>query len=181
MDHRPTIGAIGRALSALSPDGEAEFDGALFQARAEGANIDSGQHVSVTGFDPWLLIVREATPDEVASQTTPTTQTAPGGANRVGLWVVGGVTVGILVIAGSLWSFAIGGVAGFGYLLAMAGQLWLLGLMIRECPPEAIVLAFLIPFFTWYFAWQRWDVANWPFLLSVMGVVVNCLGVVNSV
>jgi len=165
----------------LSPEGEAEFDGASFQVRAEGTSIDSGRHVTVTGFDPWSLTVREATAAEVASQATRTAETGPNVAGQVALWVVGTVAVGILVVVGSLWSFAVGGVAGFGYLLAMAGQLWLLGLMVRECQPDAIVLAFLIPFFTWYFAWQRWDVASLPFLLSVVGLVVNCFGVLNRV
>jgi hypothetical protein len=181
MDHRPTMGAVGRALSALSPEGEAEFDGASFQVRAEGTNIDSGRHVCVTGFDPWSLMVREATPEEVASQTTPNDRTGPSAAGQIGLWVVGAVAVGTLVIVGSVWSFAVGGVAGFGYLLAMAGQLWLLGLMMRECHPDAIVLAFVIPFFTWYFAWQRWDVAKWPFLFMMIGFLVNAVGVLKGV
>jgi membrane-bound ClpP family serine protease len=181
MNHRPTIGSVGRTLSVMSPEGEAEFDGASFQVRAEGANIDSGRHVFVTGFDPWVLIVREATAEEIASQPTRTDETGPSVAGRMALWVVGAVTVGILVVVGSLLSFAVGGLAGFGYLLAMAGQLWLLGLMVRECQPDAIGLALVIPFFTWYFAWQRWDVAKWPFLFSVIGLGVNLVGVLNGV
>ena len=68
MGQRPTIGAIGRALSALTPDGQAEFDGVVFEVRAqEGNPIDPQQHVLVTGFDPQLLLVRQATPEEVAA------------------------------------------------------------------------------------------------------------------
>jgi len=68
MYPRPTISAVGRTLGALAPDGHAEFDGLAFQVRAQGGNIDSGQAVVVTGFDPWSLIVRTASMEEVAAQ-----------------------------------------------------------------------------------------------------------------
>jgi len=72
MGHRPPIGAIGLTLSALAPDGQAEFDGAVFEVRAQGGrNIDLRRRVIVTGFDPWLLLVREATPAEVAVNPLP--------------------------------------------------------------------------------------------------------------
>src|SRR5215510_2861807 len=70
MSQRPAIGAIGRTLSALAPDGQADFDGAVFEVRAEGgSNIDPQRHVLVTGFDPQLVLVREATPEEAATGT----------------------------------------------------------------------------------------------------------------
>jgi hypothetical protein len=73
-------------------------------------------------------------------------------------------------------SFAAGGLAGFGSVVVWASQIWLLALVMRECSPGAILLALLIPFFTWYFAYQRWDVAKWPFLINAGGVLLNILG-----
>jgi len=72
------------------------------------------------------------------------------------------------------WFYA-GGCAGAGYLLALVGQVWLLILIARECPPQAIIYGLLIPCFTWYFAGRRWDVARRPLLCAVMGVLLLLL------
>jgi membrane associated rhomboid family serine protease len=65
MNDRPTIGEIGRTLSALNPDGSVEFGGVSFRARADGGTtIEPGRTVVVTGFDPHFLVVREATAEE---------------------------------------------------------------------------------------------------------------------
>ena len=50
-------------------------------------------------------------------------------------------------------------------------------LVLRECDRSAIILALVIPLFTWYFAYQRWDVAKWPFLINVAGLLVDLFGV----
>jgi membrane-bound ClpP family serine protease len=101
MDDRPTIGAVGRAFGALAPDGQAEFDGVSFPARAREANIDAGLPVVVTGFDPWFLIVRPATPEEAAARPQPTAQTTPNPASGGVLTVLGSVVfvlgVGLLI------------------------------------------------------------------------------------
>jgi hypothetical protein len=69
------------------------------------------------------------------------------------------------------WFYA-GGCAGVGYLLALVGQIWLLVLIARECPSQTIIYGLLIPIFTWYFAWRRWDVAGRPLLCTVTGVLL---------
>jgi membrane-bound ClpP family serine protease len=176
MADRPTIGAVGVAISALAPDGEAEFDGDAFCVRAQGGRIDSGRSVLVTGFDPWSLTVREATSEEVAAYrpAAPTELAQSGGKGA--LWAIGAVVFGSLLVFGGLWAFQFGGLAGGGFLLAVAGQVWLFTLMVRECRPDAVILALLIPFFLWYFAWQRWDITKWAFLVNVLGLVVNLWG-----
>src|SRR5262249_15141305 len=68
MDQRPMTGTVGRALGALAPDGQATFDGIVFQVRAEGGAIDSGLPVVVTGFDMRFLLVELAPPEGVAAQ-----------------------------------------------------------------------------------------------------------------
>jgi hypothetical protein len=95
---------------------------------------------------------------------------------QVALLAVSAVVFSILFLAGCAWSFASGGVPAVGYLVAQVGQIWLLILMVRECRPDAVGYALLIPFFTWYFAARRWDIAKLPFLLSFGGVVVTMLG-----
>jgi hypothetical protein len=89
----------------------------------------------------------------------------------VGLMVFGGV-----LLLGALWAFALGGLAGLGYLTAQCGQVWLLVLIAREGHPDALLYALLIPFFTWYFAFRRWDIALWPFLCQVAGLFLLLLG-----
>jgi hypothetical protein len=177
MADRPTIGAVGVALTVLAPEGEAAFDGATFQVRSQGSRIDPGKPVWVTGFDPWFLTVREATAEEAAAfRPAAPTESAPSGSKGT-LWTVGAVVFGGLLVIGSLWAFQYGGLAVCGYLLAVAGQLWLFTLMVRECSPNAVILALLIPFFLWYFALQRWDIAKWAFLLHLLGSVVYLLGI----
>ena len=100
-------------------------------------------------------------------------------AAQAALWTVGAIVFGTLFVGCSAASFAASGLAGLGAVFALVGQLWLLGLMIRECHPDTIFLALVIPFFTWYFAFQRWDVAKWPFLINVGGVLVNLLGLLG--
>ena len=63
-----------------------------------------------------------------------------------------------------------------GYKLALAGQIWLVYLIIRECHPEAIVWSLLIPCFTWSFAFQRWDIAKWAFICYLGGVTLFVTG-----
>jgi hypothetical protein len=89
---------------------------------------------------------------------------------QVALLVIGVLVFGGLLVVGCVVSFAEGGLAGVGYLIGLLGQIWLLVLMVRECHPDAIVLALLIPFFTWYFAWQRWDIAKWALACNLGGI-----------
>jgi hypothetical protein len=183
MGHRPTIGAVGRTHSVLSPIGQAIFDGVVFQVRAEEANIDLDRHVMVTGFDPWSLTVREATPEEVAAKATPIEPAESNLVPILAMWVVRVACVGFLgsfVVVGAFWSFEVGGLVGIGYVLSTLGQIWLLVLIVRECERNAIVLAFIIPCFTWYFAWERWDVAKRPFLLNILGIIVSIIGILIS-
>ena len=91
MYQRPTVGAIGRASGTLAPYGQAEFGGVSFPVRAQDGRIDPGLPVVVTGFDPWSLLVRLATPEEVASRPQPTAPTTPNPAGAGVLKVVGGV------------------------------------------------------------------------------------------
>ncbi len=88
------------------------------------------------------------------------------------------VTIGVIVFGGiSLFGLLISFEGGNGltpvaYLVAQAGQLWLLVLIVRECKPDAIFYALVIPFFTWYFGFQRWDIAKVPLLLNVGGFLL---------
>jgi hypothetical protein len=122
-------------------------------------------------------MVREATPEEVAAQPAalPPDEASLGG--KAALWVLGVLVFGAIAVLGSRWSFRVGPVAGCGYLIEMAGYLGLLVLVIRECRPDAILFALVVPFFLWYFAWQRWDVAKWPFLVNIVGLAMNLVGV----
>jgi hypothetical protein len=205
MIQRPTIGAVGRTVSALTPDGQAEFDGVPIAVRAQGGLIDPGRSVLVIGFDPRWLIVREATPEERAAAhsvtatpagpapwsaaaeefSDPTGATADSGrastAADVARYVVGSLVFGGVAFILILLSFRAGEAAGIAFLVAQIGQVWLLVLIVRECPPDAIFLALLIPFFTWYFAYQRWDIAKWPFLLNLAGSLVALFGVCAGV
>ena len=108
-----------------------------------------------------------ADPADDASRRSPTAQ--------IVLWILGVLVVGSLLFCGIPVSFAWGGFAGFGYLVALTGHLWLLGLVIRECPPDAILMALVIPFFTCYFAIQRWDIARWPLIIYLIGLGINIL------
>jgi hypothetical protein len=67
MDNRPPMGSLGRALTKLDPSGSVEVLGTAHPARTIGKAIDAERSVIVTGFDPFGLIVREATPTEMVS------------------------------------------------------------------------------------------------------------------
>jgi hypothetical protein len=108
-----------------------------------------------------------AEPAEIAPRRSPGEQAA--------LWVLGILVVSGLVFCGIPFSFALAGFAGFGYLVFLTGHLWLLGLIIRECHPDAIIMAYFIPFFTWYFAIKRWDVAQWPFVIMLVGLTIEII------
>jgi hypothetical protein len=83
MKNAPAIGAVGKTLSVLAPDGQAEFSGGLFQVRAREGSIDSGRLVVVTGFDPWSLIVSETAPVKATAQTQSTALDSPGPTSKV--------------------------------------------------------------------------------------------------
>jgi hypothetical protein len=117
--------------------------------------------------------VRSGVRADGSPRRRPGMNTAPA---KQALVAVGVVVFTALFIAGSLASFAAGGLAGVGYLFAQVGQIWLLILIMRECQPDAVFLALVIPFFTWYFACQRWDVAKWAFFCNVAGLLLFLLG-----
>jgi len=70
MENRPGIGATGRALTELSPEGQVEVGGTTFSARAA-ESIAAGQDVLITGYEPQALLVRAATAEEVAQAAAP--------------------------------------------------------------------------------------------------------------
>jgi len=84
MANAPPIGAVGKTLSALAPDGQAEFAGAPFPVRTREGSIDPGRLVVVTGFDPWSLIVREAASEEATAHTQFTALDSSRPTSRVG-------------------------------------------------------------------------------------------------
>lgn len=96
------------------------------------------------------------------------------------LVALGVVVFTAIVIVGGLASFKAGGLVVVGYWLAQVGQICLLVLIVRECQPDAIACAFLIPFFTWYFACQRWDIAKWAFFCNVGGTLLFFLGLCSG-
>jgi hypothetical protein len=100
---------------------------------------------------------------------------------KVALWALGILVIGTLLFCGVPISFTLGGFAGFGYLVALTGHFWLLGLIIRECHPNAILMALVIPFFTCYFAIQRWDVARWPLIIYLIGLGITIAGLFAGV
>jgi hypothetical protein len=93
-----------------------------------------------------------------------------------GLLVVGALVFVGLFLVGCVLSFAAGGLAGAGFVIFQIGQVWLLVLIIRECPGQAIFLALVIPFFTWYFAYQRLDIAKWPLICNLSGLLLLVYG-----
>ena len=50
-------------------------------------------------------------------------------------------------------------------------QIWLILLIMRGSPMLALI-ALVVPFFTWYFAIQNWDIAKLPFLGHITALVV---------
>jgi hypothetical protein len=95
-------------------------------------------------------------------------------------FVLGGIYgVGSILLSDSLlWFASGGGSAKIGYAMSLFGQIWLVYLIVWECHPEAIVWSLLVPFFTWYFAYQRWDIAKWAFLANLGGTILFLAGIV---
>jgi len=56
------VGARGRAVSALAPEGTVRIKGELWEARAEGRKISAGTDVTVVGQEGLKLIVRREKP-----------------------------------------------------------------------------------------------------------------------
>jgi hypothetical protein len=79
--------------------------------------------------------------------------------------------VGSIVLGPAMVWIASGGLGEVGFTIALTGHVWLIFLIVRECRPEAMV-CLLIPFFPWYFAYRRWDIAKWPFLGNMGGWAV---------
>ncbi len=65
----------------------------------------------------------------------------------------------VLVLIGVLFLF-----------VAIGCQIWLILLLMRGNPILGFV-ALIIPFFTWYFAIQNWDLAKWPFIIHVGSII----------
>ncbi len=55
-----------------------------------------------------------------------------------------------------------------GLLLVVGSWIWLILQIMRSSPPLAL-LATLIPFMTWWFAVQNWDLAWKPILCKTFG------------
>jgi hypothetical protein len=87
----------------------------------------------------------------------------------------------VVFLVGCLLSFRAGGIAGSAYLVAQVGQIWLLVLIIRECHSDAVFYALVIPFFTWYFALQRWDIAKWALVCNMGGILLMLLATCSGV
>ncbi|EMI57884.1 NfeD family protein [Rhodopirellula sallentina] len=76
------VGRIGVAMSNLLPSGQVKVDGHKTDAVSTGLPIDAGTHVMVVRVNAGKLQVRQASPDEIAGQTTqpstfPASSTAP--------------------------------------------------------------------------------------------------------
>jgi membrane-bound ClpP family serine protease len=56
------VGARGRAVSDLAPEGTVRIKGELWESRAEGRRISAGTNVTVVGQDGLKLIVRREKP-----------------------------------------------------------------------------------------------------------------------
>jgi membrane-bound ClpP family serine protease len=56
------VGARGRAVSDLAPEGTVRIKGELWESRAEGRRISAGTNVTVIGQDGLKLIVRREKP-----------------------------------------------------------------------------------------------------------------------
>lgn len=62
------VGAIGRALSPMSPSGSVEIDGVRHDARSDGQFIDAGSAVIVLRGDPTGYVVRKLEPGQPVPQ-----------------------------------------------------------------------------------------------------------------
>ena len=69
------------------------------------------------------------------------------------------------------------GVAGF--LLVVGSWIWLILLIMRGSPPLAL-LATVVPFMTWWFAVQNWDIAWRPMTLKCIGFTCWIAGALLS-
>jgi membrane-bound ClpP family serine protease len=56
------VGAVGRVVSTLAPEGTVRIKGELWEARAEGRRINAGTDVTVVGQEGLKLIVRRERP-----------------------------------------------------------------------------------------------------------------------
>jgi hypothetical protein len=88
------------------------------------------------------------------------------------LLIVGLFVLGTVFLSGGLIALASARLWVTGYAFAVAGQIWLVFLIVRECHPEAVVWSLLVPGFTWCFAYQRWDIAKWPLACNVGGLIL---------
>src|SRR5262249_18358707 len=97
-----------------------------YPARTGGDTVDAGRDVIVTGFDPFGLLVREATPADLAPAPPPPTL---GGSEPPWAWVLmaalfvlAGVLRGLSAIQASLTAeaaFRLGQVAVVGWLVGL--------------------------------------------------------------
>jgi hypothetical protein len=128
MDSRPAVGTLGRTLGRLSPSGQVEVLGTTHPARTAGEPIDAGRDILITGFDPFGLLVREATPAEV---TPPPPSPPPqvegpswGSVLMVALFVLAGCFGLLTLISAALnaeFAFSHGAVAVVAWLLGLLG------------------------------------------------------------
>jgi hypothetical protein len=91
---------------------------------------------------------------------------------RVVLFGLGACVFATIAVLFGTWAADGGGLTVLGYGFAMIGYLWLLLQIGRVCAPSALVLVLLVPYFHWYYAFQRWDIAKWPFLCNVGGLAL---------
>jgi hypothetical protein len=129
MKSRPAVGSLGRALNRLAPSGQAEILGVAFPARTAGETIDAGRDILVTGFDPFELLVREATPADLAPAPPPPTL---GGSKPYWAWLL---MAALIVLAGCFGlltvyqaaltakeAFRVGPEAVVGWLVVLLGE-----------------------------------------------------------
>jgi hypothetical protein len=66
-------------------------------------------------------------------------------------------------------SDVLAGIGVFFLFLGIGCQIWLILLIMRGSPFLALV-AVIVPFFAWYFAFSNWDVAKRPMLGILAGI-----------
>jgi hypothetical protein len=92
--------------------------------------------------------------------------------HNICLCVVGTLFLGIALTKMAYATFLVA-----GSMFYLAGQVWLVYLIIKECHPEALLWTLLVPFFPWYFAFQRRDIAIYPFTCTASGLTLLLIGV----
>jgi hypothetical protein len=97
-------------------------------------------------------------------------------AARVVVFVLMAVVLGSLALIIGMVAVNGGGLSLVGYGVFLFGYIWLLLQIARVCPPSALIMVLVVPFFNWYYAFQRWDIAKWPFLCNVGGLVLLLIG-----